>query len=148
MKLLKDYKSIGWDFDETLAYHDLSEVMWDYIIGNPHDQTHHIITFRSGGMENRMFEELERQGSNLRRHHFEQVLNIDHKLWVDYTKTAADKKIILLDDPEATKYLHWKGEVCSVYGIEVLVDDMTDSVIAGCQKHGVVHIHPDQLGTD
>ena len=148
MKLLQEYKSIGWDFDETLVYHDFSEAMWDYILRNPYDQTHHIVTFRSGGMEKRIFDELKLQGSKLKRRHFGKVLNIDHLLWSDYTKKAADKTIILLDDPRAIKYLHWKGEVCNEHGIEVLIDDMTDSVISGCEKHGVVHIHPDDLGVD
>jgi hypothetical protein len=46
---------------------------------------------------------------------------------------------------DVTSYIEWKGEMCRRHGLTVLVDDMRDQVLAGCAKHGIFHIHPDDL---
>ena len=147
MKKLEKYLNIGWDFDDTLIDHPNSVKMWDFIDHNPYGQKHHLITFRSGGLENRIFGDLAVRGSILIESHFENVFNIDHQVWIDF-QTIEPKLILSLDDLKDDPYLNWKGEICYAHGIEVLIDDMTFNVLPGCQRHGIDYIHPNDLLDD
>ncbi len=143
---LKQYRKIGWDFDDTLIDHPLSEAFWDFIATNPYQQDHYIVTFRSGGLETRIFTDLMIRGSSLHTGHFVGIHSIDHALWQDHHLLPAQQRgIILLDQLSDDPYMLWKGLTCSEQGIEVLIDDMTANVIHGCKKHGIQHFHPDDL---
>jgi hypothetical protein len=141
---LKDYKTIGWDFDDTLIDHPNSRAFWRFIEHNPYGQDHFIVTFRSGGLETRIFNDLMIRGSRLEQVHFTAVHSIPHELWRDYHLEPARGGLIttLDDDP----YLVWKGMTCAEHGIEVLIDDMTHNVLRGCRKHAIDYFHPDDLG--
>ena len=136
---LKGFRKIGWDFDGTIHEHPLAEQFHRFIIENPYDQEHHIITFRSGGYELYIPRELEKYVTGLLvDQHFLSLETVPHDYWVNNKMSP----IILLDDP----YLKWKGLRCKELGIEVLIDDDTHAVKMGCGEHGIVHIHPDDLG--
>lgn len=136
-KLLQNYKHLAWDFDDTLICHRLSEEMWQFIIDNPFDQQHSIITMRSHGMETAMFQLLEAWGSDLIRANFEHVLNVSDALYESYKR----------DPYEEHAYTEWKGRMCKEIGADVLIDDMEEVSVSkrGCVLHNIPHIHPDDL---
>lgn len=41
--------------------------------------------------------------------------------------------------------LFWKSRQCRDLGIEVLIDDATMEIWAGCSKYDIAYIHPDML---
>jgi hypothetical protein len=134
---LRGFRSVGWDVDDTIYQHGRSKLFWQFIHENPFGQEHHIVTFRSGGLEKRIFTDLTRLGSTLNESHFRGIHYIDHALWVN-------KTLILQVDPN-DPYMLWKGKTCADMGIEVLIDDDTFCVKNGCLRHGVTLIHPDDL---
>lgn len=140
MKIFENYKRIGIDFDETLIDHRNSALLWDYIQENPYGQEFHIITFRSGGMEKRVWGDLTKNGSRLTETHFTKLHACPHELWLDF---HYGNGLILPPHP----YLDWKATVCADHGIEVLIDDMACMVEEGCKKFGIRYIHPDSLGS-
>lgn len=139
---LRDHRVLAWDFDDTLVNHPKSPAFWYFIINNPYDQVHHIVTMRSHGMQHTIFPELEKAGSDLTREHFEHLVYLDDSIWESYD-TKGKFKLLTEDEP----YFHFKGEVCKRLGVDVLIDDMEGSGVSarGCDKHGIPYIHPDHL---
>lgn len=149
MELLRDYKRIAFDFDETLIDHDLSERFWKYISDNPLGQEFHIVTFRSGGMENRVWDDLRYRGSKLTEEHFKGFHHCPHELWREFhyggDEIMTPGGIFLPSNNPDHPYLCWKGAICADHGLEVLIDDMPSMVLAGCKKYRIDYIHPDDL---
>jgi hypothetical protein len=141
MKRLKFYKAIGWDMDETLINHPQSQMFWDFIMENPFGQDHHIVTFRSGGMEKSIFSDFCRVGSNLTQAHFRAVHNVDNNTWYEFYFGTTGLVIPGQPDP----YMDWKAKTCVDKGIDVLIDDMQHIVAPGCARLGIKFYHPDEL---
>lgn len=136
---LRDYRVIAWDMDDTLIGHPNSEAFWRFIRENPYNQTHHIVTMRSHGMEQRIFSDLEMFGSDLERHHFGEIVNIPNSLFEEFQRSS--------DIDPAHPFFTFKGRACARLDAEVLIDDMEAKGISkrGCDEHGIEHIHPDDL---
>lgn len=130
MDYLANFKRIGWDVDDTLIGNRNADEIADYIRTNPVGQKHFIITFRSHGMQHRVFSDLEAYG--LDSTHFVSLTNCPDAVY----------------EAQGEPYREWKGSICAKLGIEVLVDDDTENVAPGCDKHGIKHIHPDDLFID
>ncbi|MBD8546064.1 hypothetical protein [Sphingomonas sp. CFBP 8760] len=130
MNYLAKFTRIGWDVDDTLIGSRHAHEIADYIRANPLGQQHHIVTFRSHGMQGRVFRDLEAYG--LDRRHFDSLTNCPDHVY----------------EAQGEAYRGWKGSICAGIGIEVLVDDDTENVASGCAAHGVEHIHPDHLFID
>lgn len=133
MKRLIEHQIIAWDFDDTLIGHVNSHRFHHYIRNNP-QQEHHIVTFRDDEWATMIERDLEEVGL-LKREDFTGVHNFLDK---DRFRGII---LNLNDDPT----MNWKGLKCSEIGATILIDDMTDHVIKGCDKHGIIHIHPDDL---
>ena len=132
---LAKFDSIGWDFDGTLYDHPLAEEFWDYIIRNERGQKHYIVTFRSAGMFRNLWPDLERVGSRLKSEHFRAVLGVSHSMWQSFQRPHEG----------VHPYMLWKGKMCHRYGIDVLIDDATIEVFAGCSEYDIDWLHPDML---
>ena len=130
MDYLANFKRVGWDVDDTLIGSRHADEIADYIRTNPLDQQHYIITFRSHGMQHRVFRDLA--AYDLDSSHFVSLTNCPDAIY----------------EAQGESYREWKGGICAGLGIEVLVDDDWENVAAGCEKHGVAHIHPDDLFID
>jgi FMN phosphatase YigB (HAD superfamily) len=139
---LIEYKAIGWDFDDTLVKHRLSEDFWRFIRENPYGQTHYIVTMRTHGWEKRVFDELAEHGAELDAAHFVKVINPPNGLWESHQKAMMSGEL-QIDHP----YHLFKGEQCGALGIDVLIDDMEHGRLPseGCTRAGVHHINPDDL---
>ena len=143
---LRGYRNIAWDFDDTLIGHHYSHDMWEFILTNPYEQSHHLVTFRSGGYQDYIDSDLDIQGSSLRLSNFATVDCAPHEMWMHHNKRrAAGLEGGPDSDEDTDPYLYWKGWVCSQRGFPVLIDDATDNVLPGCLKYGVHLIHPDEI---
>jgi hypothetical protein len=145
--ILEHHNAIGWDFDETLVRHPYSAAMHAYIKTHP-EKRHVIVTFRTHGLQNRVFEELALYPDAPGPEAFDAVLNIADEAWAkfDAHRSARLRGEIGPELTEAeTYYLEWKGATCREHGLTVLVDDMVDRVHEGCKKNGIVYVNPDDL---
>ncbi len=140
--ILREFPIVAWDFDDTLIGHQTSPAMWDFIQRNPYQQTHHIVTMRSHGWQDAIFPLLTASKSGLTTAHFKSVLNIPDDIFLRY-----DTARRLGHDIDNHDYCYWKGKVCRKIGALVLVDDMEGGGASepGCFRHGIRHIHPDEL---
>ena len=75
------------------------------------------------------------------------MINISQRAWARFENTKAERE----DGAEGPLtpwelyYLHWKGLVCKLKGLEVLIDDRKSEVLLGCEKYGIAYFHPDVL---
>lgn len=141
MDALKDHKIIAFDFDDTLIGHPHSRRFQEYIKTNPHGQEFHIVSFRSHGMEENFARDLALDcGDFINLSHFAQVHHMTDQMFEDFHNSGASKLIVVNHE-----YLEWKAVKCKEIGATVLIDDMAHWVKKGCDKHGILHIHPDDL---
>lgn len=139
------HKAIAWDFDDTLVGHPNAPIMHRFIAQNPHLR-HVIVTFRTHGMQDRIFDELGRYRTAPPESAFEAVINISDRRWEDFHKKQKQNISYAFGlSPEEKYYLEWKGMVCRDNGLTVLVDDDTENVRLGCERYHIVHLHPDDV---
>lgn len=145
---LERFAAIGWDFDGTLIDHPNAPLMHTFINEHPEKQ-HVIITFRTHGMERTMFHEMAAKYPNApEKHQFDAVFNISDRAWAAFTNAQDQRSMGRLDGrltPWEMYYVNWKGLVCSLRHLPVLVDDKAEDVLPGCKKFGIVFVHPNEL---
>lgn len=138
---LLEHDSIGWDADGTLLDHPRAPAMHEFIRRTP-EKRHVIVTFRSHGMERRIWTDLFRETDLLGRDDFDSVVNMSDEMFErEYLSSRTPAGLFI----PTRRYIEWKGEVCAHLGLTVLVDDATDQVLPGCERYGIIHIHPDDL---
>jgi FMN phosphatase YigB (HAD superfamily) len=154
--ILDQHGAIGWDFDNTLIDHPNSPEMHRYIRAHP-EKRHLIVTFRSFGWQDEVWSTLAALPGAPARECFSGLVNIDDARFVpavpevgahvEHARAHDAIRIIggelLITDVES--YIEWKGLACRELGLTVLVDDKPEHVLRGCAKHGIVHVHPDEL---
>ena len=150
LQRLATHMDIAWDVDNTLIDHPASPLLHRFILATPHIR-HVIVTFRN-----------ERQGGPwgaLARYSaapgptaFNRVIYLPEVLREQYSSAQSAQRNALW--PAFDRLLHprkagwegtyraWKGMMCEREGITALVDDMTQMVAYGCQRHGVKLFHP------
>ena len=153
---LAAHSVIAWDFDNTLVDHPKSGAIHQYIRGHP-EKRHFIVTFRSFGWQDDIWTSLARYPAAPPRDAFAGVINIDDGRFtpaepqqgphVDHARLhdalrTIDERILITN---VANYIEWKGESCRRCGATVLVDDMRELVVPGCEKHGICYVHPDDL---
>lgn len=132
---ITQYRSLAWDFDQTLWGHANSSQFWDYIQRNPHNQTHHIVTFRTGRLLDRLWHDLADVGCTLMPLHFGGIHGVPDGIFMAFACGIEG----------GDQYIFWKGQVCRELGIECLIDDATMEVWAGCSKYEIAYCHPDMV---
>ena len=132
---ITQYRSLGWDFDLTLWQNENSVLFWDYIERNPHNQTHHIVTFRTGRLFDRIWHDLGKAKCSLLPFHFRGVHGVPEEIYA----AMIDGEI------GGDEYFFWKGKLCHELGIECLIDDATMAVWGGCSKYEIDYFHPDMV---
>jgi hypothetical protein len=142
-RLLSPHVVIGWDVDGTILDHPKARLMHDYIRDHP-EKRHIVVTFRSHGWEKVVWDDINEHHEDfpLEPGLFQGILNVPNATYAAY-ELARKTTLLGMDDPRIVEYLEWKGRMCSENGITVLVDDLTDVVIRGCDRYGVTHVHPD-----
>jgi hypothetical protein len=75
-------------------------------------------------------------------------LNISDVAWEKFNNDTVRRETNQLTGPltpSETYYVEWKGLTCHRLRLPVLVDDRRTQVLPGCEKYGVVYLHPDDL---
>lgn len=148
INILDQYDRIAFDFDGTLIDHPAAEIMQEYILNTP-EKNHTIVTFRSMGLLDRIWHDLDYYRI-IDKINFDGLLSVDHELWEAFTMLQQTRKInpVFRREP-LTKteldYMEWKGMVCKKHNLQVLVDDNTEHTILGCKKYNIPLIHPDDF---
>ncbi len=144
---LRQHRAIAWDVDYTLYGHPASPNLHAFIVAHP-DIRHVVVTFRSHGEEDEVWDELAEYPHAPAEACFDGVLNISDEAHVDYHDASGRRARLQHADPLSPAelhYLEWKGWTCAQNGLTLLVDDMTALVTRGCEKHGIELLHPDQF---
>lgn len=142
--VLDQHDAIGWDFDNTLHGHEKSQAMHAYILANPHKR-HFIVTFRSHGWQDEVWDDLAKYPNAPGREHFEGVINIpDQIIRENYWEQKRVMGGQIVTEPTIV-YRTWKGEKCLEHGLTVLIDDHAAHAKPGCDLHGIVYLNPDDL---
>jgi hypothetical protein len=142
---LRQCSALAWDFDMTLVGHLAAHAMHRFIADTPHIE-HMIVTFRSHGIQHRIWGDLASQGGVLGQKHFSRAINIDDHLADTVQRLRRQRAQRLYagpDSPAERAYRHWKGMVCAQLGAAVLIDDRTEDVKPGCDAFGIALLHPD-----
>lgn len=140
---LAKYPAIGWDFDGTLINCANAPLFWSFIKANPQIK-HVIVTFRTHGLEDRVFDVLEAMGGPV-AHHFDGLASIPYELWERNNHCIKRRGYADLGGPPTSdeiEYQMWKGMKCAELGLPVLIDDMGVDVEDGCKYHGVEWFDP------
>jgi FMN phosphatase YigB (HAD superfamily) len=132
--ILDNHKTIAWDIDETLVNGPNSRFFRDYIRSNP-DKIHHLVTFRTPRSW------AEEALDQLRDHGLDPALITGVSSVPVDLFTAFAGRHDCPDHPLLDDFAHWKGMEAARLGCTVLVDDMEDFVIRGCNRHGVTFVH-------
>lgn len=141
------HKAIAWDLDETLIDHPASYFLQEFINLNPQIE-HSIVTFRTHGMENDIWQDIASYPHSPLPSAFKRVFHPSNKIFSDYQILSTARADGLLTGPlmrGEIDFLEWKGKICADNGLSVLVDDRTNFVEIGCKKYGIVLFHPDEF---
>lgn len=140
---LDQFHAIAWDFDKTLVDSPKSPLIHKYIKEHP-DKTHVIVTHRSHGMQFDIFPEMRHKFPDAPdQSDFDGVYNISNRAWERFDHTQRLRKIGRFKGPPTPwelYYVNWKGLVCKLRGLQVLVDDKPQDSLPGCEKYGIAFI--------
>lgn len=142
---LRRHRCIGWDLDNTLLDHPASPAMHDFIRAAP-DITHLIITFRTS--QATIWSDLAQLANAAPPSCFAAVETMDPALSASFLRLQQQRQRGLYAGPMAfceLEYRSWKGRVCARHGAGLLIDDMTEHVSPGCERHAITLLHPDAL---
>ena len=141
--ILDKHKAIGWDVDGTLFQHPKSSAMHTYILAHP-EKKHVIVTHRSHGWEKVIFRELAAHYKHApTAADFDAVINVEDEVYENFAISQRSPGGLIL--PDYSRYIEWKGMMCKQHGLTVLVDDNFPHTKQGCDLHGILLIHPDDL---
>lgn len=153
---LASHMDIAWDVDNTLIDHPASPLLHRFILATPHIR-HVIVTFRNKG-QGSPWHALARYANAPGPTAFNRVIYLPEVLREQYSQVQAARRSSVW--PAFDRLLHprksgwegtyraWKGMMCEREGITALVDDMTQLVAYGCQRHGVKLFHPSNFLTN
>jgi len=136
---LDPYDGIAWDFDNTLVDNPNASLFYQYIQENP-EKRHQIVTFRTHGMQDRMFPRLQETEGAPTENDFRGYFNVPDDLWFNWNmdQIKRERGIITGRPTEAeTLYGLWKGYICRKHGLSVLIDDDLISTVPGCKKYKI-----------
>lgn len=146
--ILDQHDSIAWDMDKTLVNGPNSHLFRLYIALTPHKK-HYVVTFRNKLWAATILEELETHGMKNVRDRIVSVEDCPELVHYCYmvrdgvTRFTAESfcKLNSLTPNEfnvhADRFPMWKAERAKELGCTILVDDMPEWVLAGCEHHGI-----------
>lgn len=135
--LLDPHSVIAWDMDGTLIDGTYSAFFREYILAHP-EKTHYIVTFRTG--KARQFAtEWWRDECDFELHHhgvphgtIKAIYGVPDHLYHAYAQMRS-----FFNPDRVQEFLEWKGLKASELGASLLVDDMEQLVVSGCDRYGV-----------
>lgn len=145
--VLRQHRAIGWDLDGTLLGHSAAPRLHAFIRAHP-GLRHVIVTFRSRGLATMLWHDLAAAPTAPPPSSFEAALSMDDDIFTSFHSLRRLRDLGRHAGPPTPVeacYLTWKGRLCAEHGLTVLVDDMTDLVRPGCERHQVTLLHPDDF---
>jgi FMN phosphatase YigB (HAD superfamily) len=153
--ILDQHDTIAWDFDGTLVDGPNSAYFRSYISLNP-QKRHHIITFRNRAWANTCWAELRIHGLDSKTfirsvescpEHFHDCYHVRRNTPPEYHEVFKEQHNYSSKqfNEYADSYSLWKAERASQIGCTILVDDMPQNVLPGCERHGIVFYHAHDL---
>lgn len=157
LSVLDNHKIIGLDMDKTLIEGPCSYPLRQWVKENFLQKEIWIITFRTGPYVAQVWNDLA--PFQLSREQFAGMKALPPKIYTEYNEV---KKAFRYKDTNPGKFqrflaankwteeeairkhdalLHWKGEACASVGATVLVDDLPELVLPGCNTNGVTFVH-------
>lgn len=135
---LDPHAVIAWDMDGTLIDGPNGAYFCQYIVANPQKQ-HHIVTFRTPRAWAE-FSPFELAPYGITRSMIAGIHNVPDELYHAYAQ-----RLTFFQPEKVEAYFEWKGLKSKEIGATVLVDDMPNHVLPGCQKYGITYV--DSHGT-
>lgn len=133
------HQRIAWDMDGTLIGGPNSQRFRRYIARTPEKQ-HCVVTFRDRAWAGQIRGELGALG--LDPNLIASVENCPELLHDIYmaSRNPASCAPKALADHAARQFVRWKGRKARELGCTILVDDLADWVVLGCQENGVAFL--------
>ncbi len=153
MQELDSHQKIGVDIDGTLINGFMSRLLQQYIKENHSTKEFHLITFRDNEQIKTLWMEFYKVGIEM--HWFKSFHNLEedlNKQWlkncdkVAHIKSNQKKLDRALNHHKISKedYIktfddinHFKAKICLKLGCTILIDDMEELVIGGCEFHKI-----------
>jgi len=148
--ILRKHSIIAWDMDQTLVNGPNSAYFLDYIRRHP-EKKHNIITFRNKSWANMIWAELEKVGFDAHKH-ISAIYNCPEDIhdsfmvkssgMIEINRFMQSRSMSLGDfDKNVEFFPLWKGFQCKKIGATVIIDDMPDFVVQGCEKYDVEFVN-------
>lgn len=148
--IINKHSSIAWDMDHTLVNGPNSAYFLDYIRSHP-EKTHNIITFRDNSWANMILSELAQVGFDARTH-ISAIYNCPEDIHDSFMVKSNEITEIFQFmqsrsmssenfDKNVQLFPLWKGFKCKNIGATVLIDDMPELVLPGCEKYGIEYVN-------
>jgi hypothetical protein len=152
MDELDKHQKIALDFDGTLVDSVSSPILADYIRQHP-EKSYYIVTFRTPTQIVTIPTELTNIGLSFDL--FAKVVPMPPRLAFDFDEDQKFRRHAHLPDmntvsedallPGEYKMVHWKGFIARKLGATILVDDMPELVLYGCQQFGIKFVDAKNL---
>ena len=137
MQHISQFDTIGWDIDGTLLNGPASYKIRDFIFKNP-QKKHYLVTFRTGDLLKQTESHMASFGyKDLKI--FKKILSVPENIWLNYIVVEDQNrrnKNNKLSFPHL-QFMEWKGYICKMEGIPILVDDDIERTERGCIRYGI-----------
>lgn len=155
--ILDNHKNIAVDIDETLINGGLASLkIQKYILENNFEKNFFLITFRTGTYVDTVWQDIAYENDEIIPAMFKGLYSIPGDIRDAYAKFNWYKRMNFIHDPEiearmeeleelANQYTLWKGFQAKKLNCTILIDDLREMVINGCNKYGVTYVHPEDL---
>ena len=156
---LNKHQKIGIDIDATLIDGPKSRLLQEWCKDNHKTKELHLVTFRynadfhfigqdliDADVDISMFRGVHGSPAELMIEYLTLVNKVGFR-WkakneAKWIRSLAYHKILHDDFIKVEDLAHeWKGLKCKELGLTCLIDDMEESVLPGCMKHGIEFIH-------
>lgn len=134
---LKKHQKIGIDLDYTLICSDIDNILKRYIHTHP-NKFYYIVTFRTFEDVDNIPHVLKTRGINIKL--FKKILTVPEDIFIDYINGKENGNMNM-----TYEYREWKGKICKENNISVLIDDLPEDVILGCNKYRIKFIDTNEI---
>lgn len=141
--MFSNHINFGIDFDKTLIQHSNSHILQKYIAENYKTKNFYIITFRSGGLEDFIEDDLNDETKGLLNlSMFKGIYGIPDELYEGAKRIECfyKNKPPIQWHKIYKEYRLWKGNMCKKLNCSVMIDDNAIDVEYGCEYYDIQFI--------
>ena len=149
--VLDQHQVIAWDMDQTLIGGPNSNFFRAYIKAHP-EKRHHVVTFRDRRWAMEIWQELTNCGDFRAKDAIKSVEScpeIIHNCYMVEFRTPQFREPFIASlkltrdqfNAHVQAFAYWKGLRASHIGATLLVDDMPEWCLPGCEAHGIAFLN-------